>query len=78
MDAVAFGFKPSGIVSNYPVLSTHSWRETRGAYHIGIHVGMDGPVRARVVPRSDENGVALGDGDIEPLDRVRFNISLRR
>ena len=47
-------------------------------YHIVIHVGMDGPVRARVIPRSDEDGVALSDRDNQLLNRIRLNISLQR
>ena len=76
MEEVAFGFKPSGTVSNYVVLSTRSWRGARDTHHIGIHVGMDGPVRACVIPRGDENGVSLSDRDDEPLDWVGLNISL--
>jgi len=76
MEAVAFGFKPSGTVSNYAILSTRSWLEARGTHHIGVHVGMDSPVRARVIPRGDKDGIALGNRDHELVDRVRFDISL--
>lgn len=55
IDEVAFGFKPSGILSNCVAVSTLIQREPHGAYHIGVHVSVDGPVRARIVPRSDEN-----------------------
>ena len=37
---------------------------------------MDGPVRARVIPRGDEDRIALGNRDHELVDRVRFDISL--
>ena len=48
----------------------------KDTHHIVIHVGMDGPVRACVIPRGDENGVALSDRNNEPVDWVRLNISL--
>jgi len=44
MEEVAFGFKPSGMASNYVSVSTHLWRRGRRTYHIVIHIGMDGPV----------------------------------
>jgi len=37
---------------------------------------MDGPVRARIIPRGYEDGITLGNRDHELVDRVRFDISL--
>lgn len=76
IEEVAFGFKPSGILSNWAAVSTQPKWGTYRAYHISVHVGVDGPVRARVVPGSNENGIALSDGDIQLPHRIWLYISL--
>ena len=78
MEEVAFGFKPCGTVSNCAVLSTHIWGGTCGAYHVCIHVSVDSPVRTRIIPRGDKDGVALSDRNIELLYRIRLDISLEQ
>ena len=78
MEEVAFGFKPSGILSNCLAVSEHPQGKAHGTHHIGIHIGMDCPVRVRVVPCSDKNGIALSDRYVQLPNWIRFDISLRR
>lgn len=47
-----------------------------GVEHVGVHVGVDGPVSGGVVARGDEDGVALGDGERHDVDRRLLHVRL--
>lgn len=47
-----------------------------GVEHVGVHVGVDGPVGRGVVASGDEHRVPLGDGDGDDVRGVRLDIRL--
>ena len=47
-----------------------------GIEHVGVHVGVNGPVRVGVVTSGDKDGVTLGDGDGDNVCRRCLDVGL--
>lgn len=58
----------------------HTGVERRGnrVEHVGVHVGVNSPVRVGVVASSDQDGVALSDSDGDEVDGRFFDVNLWR